>query len=96
MQTECREHTVYVGGEVTVNTVTAPLYRNYCRQLAALGNEVRVDFSGVVKADSACLSLLAVALRCGEKNGAAVSFHRLPAAVTLLAELYEVDDWIRT
>lgn len=95
MNTECREQTVYVGGEVTVNTVTAPLYRNYCRQLAALGNNIRVDFSGVGKADSACLSLLAAALRCRE-NGAAVSFSRLPAAVALLAELYEVDDWIET
>lgn len=95
MKTACREQTVYVGGEVTVNTVTAPLYRNYCRQLAALGADVRVDFAGVVKADSACLALLAAALRC-RGSGASVAFQNLPAAVALLAELYEVDDWIAT
>ncbi|MDO4694125.1 MAG: STAS domain-containing protein [Eikenella sp.] len=95
MKTECRGQTVYVGGEVTVNTVTAPLYRNYCRQLAALGADVRVDFTGVDKADSACLALLAAALRCRE-GGASVSFQNVPAAAALLADLYEVDDWIAT
>lgn len=95
MHTECREQTVYVGGEVTVNTVTAPLYRNYCRQLADLGKNVRVDFSAVEKADSACLALLTAAWRC-RAEGASVVLCGLPEAVALLAELYEVDDWIET
>ena len=93
MNSESREQTVCVSGDVTVNTVTAPLYRNYCQQLAALGTDIRVDFSGVGTADSACLSLLAAAWR-QSRNGAAVSFSAIPPSVALLAELYDVQDWI--
>ena len=29
MHSECRDETVYLSGEVTVSTVTAPLFRAY-------------------------------------------------------------------
>lgn len=89
MNSETRGQTVYVSGEVTVNTVTAPLYRNYCRQLQTLAPPFQVDFSGVGKADSACLSLMIAARR----RSSEAAFTAIPASVALLAELYEVDNW---
>ncbi|MBH5329099.1 STAS domain-containing protein [Eikenella sp. S3360] len=94
MHSECRDGTVYVSGEVTVSTVTAPLFRAYCQQLGYLKNSARptVDFSGITQADSVCISLLAAAKRSHPE--AAWSFAGIPAGVAALAELYEVGDWI--
>ncbi len=133
MHSECRNGVVYVSGEVTVSTVTAPLFRAYCQQLGYLKtseasfaktseasfaktSEVSfaktsetsfaetgeadtaatasptVDFSGVTRADSVCISLLAAAKR--SRPQAAWSFIGIPAGVAALAQLYEVGDWI--
>lgn len=93
MQSECRGQTVYVSGEITVTTVTAVLYRAYCQQLDRLPeNNIAIDFSGVTRADSVCISLLAAAKRC--RPQAAWSFYGIPASVGALAKLYEVGDWI--
>ena len=94
MHSECRDETVYLSGEVTVSTVTAPLFRAYCQQLGYLKNSPApaIDFSGVSQADSVCISLMAAAKR--SRSEAAWAFRGLPAGVAALAELYEVGGWI--
>ncbi|OAM26364.1 MULTISPECIES: lipid asymmetry maintenance protein MlaB [Eikenella] len=94
MHSECRDGAVYVSGDVTVSTVTAPLFRAYCQQLGYLKNSSRptVDFSGVGQADSVCISLLAAAKRSLPE--ADWAFPGIPAGVAELAKLYEVGDWI--
>ena len=94
MHSECRDETVYLSGEVTVSTVTAPLFRAYCQQLGYLKNSpaLAIDFSGVSQADSVCISLMAAAKR--SRPEAAWGFRGLPAGVAALAELYEVGGWI--
>ena len=94
MHSECRDETVYLSGEVTVSTVTAPLFRAYCQQLGYLKNSPApaIDFSGVSQADSVCISLMAAAKRSHPE--AAWVFRGLPAGVAALAELYEVGGWI--
>ena len=94
MHSECRDETVYLSGEVTVSTVTAPLFRAYCQQLGYLKNSPApaIDFSGVSQADSVCISLMATAKRSLPE--AAWVFRDLPAGVAALAELYEVGGWI--
>ena len=94
MHSECRDETVYLSGEVTVSTVTAPLFRAYCQQLGYLKNSPApaIDFSGVSQADSVCISLMATANR--SRPEAAWVFRGLPAGVAALAELYEVGGWI--
>ena len=94
MHSECRDETVYLSGEVTVSTVTAPLFRAYCQQLGYLKNSPApaIDFSGVNQADSVCISLMAATKR--SRPEADWVFRGLPAGVAALAELYEVGGWI--
>ena len=94
MHSECRDETVYLSGEVTVSTVTAPLFRAYCQQLGYLKNSPApaIDFSGVNQADSVCISLMAAAKRSRPETDWV--FRGLPAGVAALAELYEVGGWI--
>ena len=94
MHSECRDETVYLSGEVTVATVTAPLFHAYCQQLGYLKNSPApaIDFSGVSQADSVCISLMAIAKR--SRPEATWVFRGLPAGVAALAELYEVGGWI--
>ena len=49
-----------------------------------------LDLSGVERADSACVSLLLNALR--EKSS--LKIHALPESVRVLAELYEIEEWV--
>lgn len=90
MQIRTENHTVYISGEVSVQTLTAALHRQFeqqCRQ-----PEInQLDFGGVQKADSACLSCLLSAQRI---RSGSLKIIGLPQSVQDLAQLYETD-WIK-
>lgn len=90
MNTEIRESVLLLGGDVTVTTVSAAAYRQF-RQACGNPQVQELDLSGVARADSACLSLLLAAVR--QNPGMAVS--AVPPSVAALAELYEIQEWIR-
>ena len=94
MHSECRDDSVSIRGELTVATVTAPLFPACWGQLGYLKNSLApaIDFSGVSQADSVCISLMATAKR--SRPEAAWVFRSLPTGVAALAELYEVGGWI--
>lgn len=92
MESEVRDGVLYVGGNVTVKTVTQAGYNRY-EQQCRLKETVAVDFSGVERADSACVSLLLTALRA---KSAAPALRGIPASVEALAELYEISEWVKS
>ena len=67
MQTEIRNGTLYISGDVTVKTLTASAFARY-EQQCRLKETDSIDFSQVGKADSACVSLLLNALRRTDKK----------------------------
>lgn len=91
MESEVREGVLYVGGNVTVKTVTQAVYSRF-EQQCRLKETAAVDFSGVNRADSACVSLLLTALRA---KSAVPALRSIPASVAALAELYEINDWVK-
>lgn len=90
MKSEVRDGVLHVGGSATVKTVTQAVYSRF-EQQCRLKETAAVDFSGVDRADSACVSLLLAALRA--KPGA-LSLRGIPASVAALAELYEINEWV--
>ena len=62
MQTELRDGTLHISGDITVKTLTAAAFTRF-RQQCRLKDTRAVDLSGVGRADSACVSLLLDALR---------------------------------
>ncbi|WP_107688941.1 STAS domain-containing protein [Neisseria wadsworthii] len=90
MNTEIRENVLLLSGEVTVTTVTAATFRQF-RQACASPKIETLDLSGVTRADSACLSLLLSAVRREPKP----AIRSIPKSVASLAELYEIQEWIR-
>ena len=89
MNCEIRDGILHLDGEITVKTVHGNAYRQFV-QLSG-GDIKAVDLSAVSRADSACLSLLLSVLR---RNGSRPKLRHMPPAVTDLAELYEVREWI--
>ncbi|MGF6148586.1 Predicted NTP binding protein (contains STAS domain) [Kingella potus] len=88
MNCELRDGVLYLSGDITVKTVQPAAYQRFrqlCRQNAAA-----LDLSAVGRADSACLSLLLEALR----GNSGIRLRHLPDAVSALAELYEVREWM--
>ena len=62
MQSETRDNTVYVAGEVSVQTVNQAALAQFTQQCRQ--PEIHaIDLSQITRADSACLSLLLTALR---------------------------------
>ncbi|MDK4681306.1 STAS domain-containing protein [Kingella negevensis] len=88
MQTLVQDNCLYLKGEVSVWTVNRQTYDTFLRQCKQPDIQ-SVDFSGVEKADSACISLLLAALRQGS-----LKIQSLPQSMRSLAELYEVEEWI--
>ena len=91
MQSETRDNTVYVAGEVSVQTVNQAALARFaqqCRQPAIHA----VDLSRITRADSACLSLIFTALR--QKAQGSLKIRNLPPSVRDLAQLYEIEEWI--
>lgn len=91
MQSDIRQDTLFISGDVTVKTLTDAAYARF-QQQCRLKEIVRIDFSGVGRADSACVSLLLTALRLKPQ---AVSFANVPESVQALADLYELKDWLK-
>lgn len=92
MQTEIRNGTLYISGDVTVKTLTASAFAHY-EQQCRLKETDSIDFSQVGKADSACVSLLLNALRRTDKKP---TIQNIPDSVRALAELYEIKDWLQS
>ena len=90
MQTEIRNGTLYISGDVTVKTLTASAFARY-EQQCRLKETDSIDFSQVGKADSACVSLLLDALR---RPDGKISLQGIPESVSTLSELYEIEDWL--
>ncbi|MBD3614550.1 STAS domain-containing protein [Kingella kingae] len=91
MRSEVREQCVYVAGDVSVQTLNSGAYREFLQQ-CRLPNIQTVDFSGVERADSACLALILQALR--QSGQSSLHIQALPESVQLLAQLYEVEEWL--
>ena len=89
MQTEIRNGTLYISGDVTVKTLTASAFARY-EQQCRLKETDSIDFS---QADSACVSLLLNALRRTDKKP---TIQNIPDSVRALAELYEIKDWLQS
>ena len=90
MESEVRGGVLHVQGDVTVKTVASAAYARF-EQQCRLKETHTVDFSGVGRADSACVSLLLTALRAKPE---AVKVQGLPDSVAALAELYEIKEWV--
>ena len=89
MHTETRGDTLHLTGDITVKTLTAAAFARFTQQCASDGIR-RLDFSGVKRADSACVSLLLSAMRL-KKNPV---FDGVPDSVRDLAALYEIGSWL--
>lgn len=90
MHSEIRNQTLFLSGDITVKTVTPPLFRQF-EQQCRLKDTAALDLSGVSRADSACVSLLLAALR----QNSGIRLQNLPESVTKLADLYEIDEWVK-
>src|SRR5262245_5827557 len=56
------------------------------------GKELEVDLSGVAEGDSSGLALLIEWLRAAKQRGQAIRFDHVPAQVSALARISEVED----
>ena len=92
MQTELRDGTLHISGDITVKTLTGEVSERF-QQQCRLNGIVAVDFSGVNRADSACVSLLLEILR-RRKNS--IRLTGIPESVRALSELYEIKDWLKS
>lgn len=90
MKSEVRGNVIHIEGDVTVKTVTPAAFNRF-EQQCRLKETAALDFSGVTRADSACVSLLLAALRLKET---APVFQGIPASVDALAGLYEIKEWL--
>lgn len=94
MNCENRNGTLYLSGDLTVNTLNA---QTSAACLNALDDSVhRIDLSGANRTDSACLSLiLSLKRKQGRlKNGQSLAVSNLPASAAALADLYEIRSWL--
>lgn len=92
MNSEIRNGVLYLSGDITVKTVNAAAHSRF-EQQCRLKDISALDLGEVGRADSACISLLLAALRHRPEG---LAFHRLPDTVRALAELYEINDWIKS
>lgn len=90
MNSENRNGTLYLSGEVTVKTVTSAPYTKFRQQCRATETQ-QINLSSIVRADSACVSLLLEALRIKPN----ILLTGLPDSVRALAELYEIREWVK-
>lgn len=91
MNSEVREQCLYLSGDVSVQTLDAAAYRQWKQQCAS--DDIRaIDWQGVARADSTALALMIAALRA--RGQSSLQWRNLPESVRLLAELYEIEEWI--
>lgn len=92
MHTELNNGTLHISGDITVKTLTREAFERF-QQQCRLKETIAVDFGGVKRADSACVSLLLEVLR-GCKGS--VRLTGIPESVRALSELYEIKDWLKS
>ncbi|WP_303064625.1 lipid asymmetry maintenance protein MlaB [Alysiella sp.] len=90
MQIEIQEHRLCIHGEVSVRTLTAATYKRFEKDCCRPEIHI-IDFSGVTRVDSACLSLLLTVIK---KRPGSLKIHALPQSVLDLAALYEIQEWL--
>lgn len=90
MQIQCKQKTLYLSGQINVQSINSKVWQDFSGSLNSSEIE-QIDFSGVEHADSVAIALILAALRRKEK----ITLHALPIAVQDLAALYEIKDWIK-
>ena len=85
----CNDGRCTVQGPVTANNVLSLLAQGAER---FTGSRVTVDLSGVTEVDSSALSLLLEWRREAVRNGREIRYHKLPASLRSLADLYGVTE----
>lgn len=93
MQITVQNDTLLLKGAVTVQTLTAPDHKHFVQQCQQ-PHIHSLDLSGVIRADSACVSLLLAALR--QRPSGSLNIIGLPESVKDLAQLYEIESWLNT
>lgn len=91
MNTHWQDETLCLTGDITVHSITAERWRDFCRILTQHKPQ-QIDFSGVGRVDSTCLAVLAES----QRQHGVVKLVNVPDAVGLLAQLYETENWINT
>lgn len=94
MHAEIRQRTLYLSQTITMSTVNAKNYAQFCA-LAAQPIDT-IDLSAVKEADSACLALLIAALREKQQQQLKLHVSAIPAGLSVLADLYEVGAWVKS
>lgn len=89
MKSEIRNVGIYVSGEISVRSMNTAVYQKFTQEVQN-ENIQYVDFSGITRADSTCLSLLLIL----QKHSTRLTIKHLPKTVAHLAALYEVQDWL--
>ncbi|SSY79661.1 STAS domain-containing protein [Alysiella crassa] len=93
MQMVIENDCLTIRGMVSVQTLTRQDFKQFV-QLCQQPEVHALDLSGVVRADSACISLLLTALR--ENVSGSLKWVNVPESVRTLAALYELptlDEW---
>lgn len=93
MQFIIENNCLLIRGMVSVQTLTRQDFKQFV-QLCQQPEVHTVDLSGVIRADSACVSLLLTTLR--ENISGSLKWLNVPESVQTLAKLYELsnlDEW---
>lgn len=93
MQITVQNDTLSLKGAITVQTLTVALHKHFV-QLCQQPHIHTIDLNGVVRADSACVSLLLTALR--QRDSGSLKFIGLPESIKDLAQLYEIESLLNT
>lgn len=91
MQILVQNDTLLLKGAITVQTLTTANHKHFVQQCQQ-PHIHSIDLSGVVRADSTCVSLLLTALR--QHNSGSLKVIGLPESVKDLAQLYEIESWL--
>lgn len=91
MQTQWLSGCLNVSGEVSVRTLTQASYNDFMRQIR-LPETQCINLKDVTLADSACVSLL---LSVWRERSDSLNIRNVPQSVRDLAQLYEVDEWLK-
>ena len=91
MQTQWLSGCLNVSGEVSVRMLTQASYNDFMRQIR-LPETQCINLKDITLADSACVSLL---LSVWRERSDSLNIQNVPQSVRDLAQLYEVDEWLK-
>ena len=91
MQTQWLSGCLNVSGAVSVRTLTQASYNDFMRQIR-LPETQCINLKDITLADSACVSLL---LSVWRERSDSLNIQNVPQSVRDLAQLYEVDEWLK-